>query len=64
MIKRHHFGTAMPSGGVHPINYGSHKANAVRRAIRACRRQALLPAEILARSLRQVQTLAPQSRKV
>jgi hypothetical protein len=44
-------------------NLGSHKANAVRRAIRACRRQALLPAEILARSLRQVQTLAPQSRK-
>ena len=35
MIKRHHFGTAMPSGGVHPINLGSHKSAELRRMIRA-----------------------------
>ena len=49
-------------------NLGSHKANAVRRAIRAAGAPAFLPAEILARSepdravLRRVQTLAAQSR--
>ena len=49
-------------------NLGSHKANAVRRAIRAAGARLFLPAEILARSepdravLRQVQTLAAQSR--
>jgi transposase len=35
--KRHHFGTAMPRGGVHPINLGSHKGRAVRAAIRAAK---------------------------
>ncbi|WP_249147706.1 transposase, partial [Bradyrhizobium jicamae] len=33
--QRHHFGTAMPSGGVHPINLGSHKSAALRSLIRA-----------------------------
>ena len=35
MIKRHHFGTAMPSGGVHPINLGSHKSKVMRTLIRS-----------------------------
>jgi transposase len=33
--QRHHFGTAMPSGGVHPINLGSHKGAGIRASIEA-----------------------------
>ena len=32
--QRHHFGTAMPSGGVHPINLPAHKSAGVRDAIK------------------------------
>ena len=60
--------TLQPGDIVIMDNLGSHKANAVRRAIRAAGAKLFYLPKILARSepdravLRQVQTLAPESR--